>query len=183
MLLGEAIGVLFRPYPSTTCAQTLASSPAWLSITPFESTRGSATDADGEYVPWFARSFQRHNTMVRMIRQLLAANSRLQLDPGCLRALLHVESCRVCVNGGGELEKETVAGKRAYTAAKKWLMSQSDHLDVWSCFAALEVRRGRYSQALQVRCPAHNKCAGQLQAMLHSKIMNGQRICRLLVLQ
>ena len=164
MLLGEALGVLFHPYPSTTCAANMAQCPLWLCLSSFESrsvssagtagstaTCGADADRSGDIhrIAWFARSSGRHQLAVRLLRQLLAPNSILQDDAILLRSLLQVESSRK-VLPDGQLESETVAGKRAYSAAKRWLSGQTESLEIWIGFAALEARRGRYSQALQV---------------------------------
>ena len=170
MLLGEALGVLFQPYPSTTCAADMAQCPLWLSFSTFESssvwsgataerkgaTCGAGADRSAglHRIPWFARSSDRHQLTVRLLRQLLSPNSILQDNSIILRSLLYVESSRKMLRDGN-LETEAVAGKRAYSAAKRWLSGQADSLEIWVGFAALEARRGRYSQALQVCLRVH----------------------------
>lgn len=161
MLLGEALGVLFHPYPNTKCAADMAQCPLWLSISTFESSsiqevsgssnggEGGCRAADRNRIPWFARSTGRHQMAVRLLRQLLAPNSILQDNVMLLRSLLHVESSRRMLPDG-LLETEAAAGKRAYSAAKRCLSGQTDSLEIWIGFAALEARRGRYTQAVQV---------------------------------
>lgn len=159
MLLGEALGIMFSPYPSTKCAADMAQCPVWLSFSTFESKvpfKSGAGDVGGsnggqeQRIPWFARSSSRHQLAIRIIRQLLAPNSILQGNSALLSSLLDAESSRK-VLPDGQLESEVQAGKRAYNAAKNWLSGHNkDSLEVWTSFAALETRRGRYSQAKQV---------------------------------
>lgn len=172
MLLGEALGVMFHPYPSTKCAADMARCPLWLSFSTFESSSvlsGANNGCEGQSsgtdvlqrIAWFARSSGRHQLAIRLLRQLLAPNSILQDNAMLLRSLLHVESFRKMLPSG-QLETEVVAGKRAYSAAKRWLSGQTDSLEIWIGFAALEARRGRYSQALQVCSHAHSRLSCNL---------------------
>lgn len=151
LLLGEALGLLFPPLPGTHCGKVTQNSMPWLHVASFESLRSRDTAIqDLAAQRWYAQSRDRHRLVASTLKVLVQSQSRLEGDIGIVRALFELESS--CVrNREGQLEIESVAGKRGHSAAKRWLANNSEDPQVWSAFAALETRRGRHAQALNVR--------------------------------
>lgn len=150
MLLGDALGLLFTPYSDTHCGKVTQHPMPWLQIKPFESLRSTHNSEKLRVLQWYAQSRDRHRLAAAALKVLMSAQSRLEGDIGMARALMDLECTQVC-SKDGEIEAEAAAGKRGYSAAKRWLAGHAANPQVWSAFAALEARRGRYTQALHVR--------------------------------
>lgn len=150
MLLGDVLGLQFTPFPGTNCGRVTQHPMPWMQVMPFETWRSRRSPETKPALQWYAQSPERHRLATAALQVLLSAQSRLESDIGMVRALMEVECTQVC-SEQGDIESEVTSGKRAHNAAKRWLAGQAASPHVWSAFAALEARRGRHSQALNVR--------------------------------
>lgn len=167
LLLGDAMGLLFTPYSDTHCGRVTQHPMPWLQIKPFESLRSTNNSEKLRVLQWYAQSHDRHRLATAALKVLMSSQSRLEGDIGMARALIELESTQVCSKDGA-IEAEGAAGKRGHSAAKRWLAGRTANPQVWSAFAALEARRGRYKQALNVRVLTPS-CKLLASSSLHSE--------------